>query len=207
MITTLVFDIGGVFLHQPEELTNAVWSGLGLVDPGVTDELLYGDEMWTVYKRGGMTEEEYWTQMLQRLPVQYDGTWESLCHSFERGVVLSDDLVSLARELQSSFYIHALSNAGAELERRLDFFGITNLFGEIINSHRVKMAKPDKSIYTLTCERIGALPEEILFVDDKYRNTSVADEMGFHTHVYTTVENLKQHLTDLNLYGERTTSV
>jgi len=202
MITTIVFDIGGVFFHQPEELTSELRRNLGLADPAVADEVMYGGELWDVYKRGGMTEQEYWNDIIAKLPVHYEGPWSTLCTSFERGVVLDTELASLARKLKQKYHVHALSNAGAELERRLHHFGIADLFSEVINSHYVKMAKPDEKIYRYTCEHVGAKPDEILFVDDKHRNTRVADAMGFHTHVYTTAQSFQKFLLQSEIDSE-----
>lgn len=199
MITTIVFDIGGVFFHTPEQRMQGFWGRLGLGDPAVADDLMHGSEMWNVYKRGGMTEEAYWTALMEQLPMELHGSWETLCRAYEQEVVVDEELVRLARVLKAGYHIHALSNAGAELERRLQAFGIEELFGEVINSHRVNMAKPDEEIYQYTCERIGAQPDEILFVDDKFRNTRVADALGWHTHVYTTVSMFRRFLVEANI--------
>lgn len=196
MIKAIVFDVGGVFLHPIEEQTSKLWNDYGLSDPAVGDHAMYGDELWNVYKRGGMSEEAYWQSLINKLPINYEGSWATFCHLFEHSVELDTELVKIVNDLKQHYPIHALSNAGAELERRLDHFEITNLFGQVINSHYVKMAKPDEAIYTHTSEVIGVSPEEILFVDDKYRNTSVADALGFKTHVYTTAEAFNQFLIE-----------
>jgi FMN phosphatase YigB (HAD superfamily) len=126
--------------------------------------------------------------------MEYTGDWSSLCSQFEHSVGLDTGLYELAMKLKQRFQVHALSNAGAELERRLQHYGISELFGTVINSHRVKMAKPDQEIYRLTSELVKAKPEEILFVDDKYRNTRVAEMLGFQTHIYTTAKSFHKFL-------------
>jgi HAD superfamily hydrolase (TIGR01509 family) len=202
MITTIVFDIGGVFLHQAENLTNKLWNEFGLADPAVGDHAMYGDELWDRYKRGGMTEEDYWKGLINKLPKDFSENWTSLCDWFEHSVELDTELNTIVKKLRKKYQIHALSNAGAELERRLEHFGIADLFGEVINSHHVKMAKPDKEIYQLTAELVGAKPENILFVDDKYRNTRVADELGFKTHVYTNAQSFHAFLIESKIVME-----
>src|SRR5581483_3630937 len=95
--------------------------------------------------------------------------WRAIRDDVERAVVLDKELVELVKWLRDtgSYRIHALSNAGAELERRLHQFEILDLFDVVINSHYVKLAKPDEEIYRLTSKLVKADPGEILFVDDK----------------------------------------
>ena len=78
----------------------------------------------------------------------------------------------------------ALSNAGPELERRLTQFGRFHLFDDVVNSYRVRIAKPDEAIFHHSPALIGFPPDQVLFIDDKLRNTSVADTLGFHIYVY-----------------------
>lgn len=203
MITTIVFDIGGVFFHQPDDTTQDFRSLLGLVDQALVDHTMFKSDIWNQYKRGGMSEEAYWTLLLEQLTVDTSHSWETLCQLFDTSVKLDMELVALAKELKKTYNVHALSNAGVELERRLDHFELTPLFGEVINSHYVKMAKPDVEIYTYTSELIEAKPEQILFVDDKPRNTVIADDLGWNTHIYTNAQNFYTYLIEEQLLSDQ----
>jgi putative hydrolase of the HAD superfamily len=48
----------------------------------------------------------------------------------------------------------------------------------IVYSHEVGMKKPDRRIYELLCERLGLLPEEIIFLDDVEEVVTAAREVG-----------------------------
>lgn len=198
MITTIVFDIGGVFLHQPADQMQRIAQRFGL-NGSKLEHMMYGDDLWEDYKRGRFTEDALWEKIPTRLPSNFSGDIDELRKAVDFAEVLDMRLVTLAGELKGRYRIAALSNAGAELERRLEELGLANLFEWVINSHRVGMAKPDVEIYRYTCEKLGVLPGEILFVDDKERNTRVADEIGLVTHVYTTVSNLVDHLDRLGI--------
>jgi putative hydrolase of the HAD superfamily len=50
----------------------------------------------------------------------------------------------------------------------------------IIYSHEVGLAKPDPRIYQLTCERLGAQPAEIIFLDDFEPCVAAACAYGLH---------------------------
>lgn len=199
MITTVIFDIGGVFFHQPEETTQAFHHKLGIVDQALVDTTMFKRDLWNTYKRGGMTEEAYWKALLSQVNSEYNENWESLCQLFDTSVKLDQELVSIARHLKKKYDVHALSNAGVELERRLKHFQIFDLFDKVINSHYVKMAKPDHDIYSYTAKLVGAKPEDILFVDDKSRNTVIADELGWTSHIYTNAKTFNDYLLEMKL--------
>jgi putative hydrolase of the HAD superfamily len=55
----------------------------------------------------------------------------------------------------------------------------------IIISAEVKMAKPDAEIYELALERLGALPEECLFIDDQMPNVTAAKALGMQAVQFT----------------------
>jgi putative hydrolase of the HAD superfamily len=51
----------------------------------------------------------------------------------------------------------------------------------IIYSHEVGIAKPEKRIFELTCERLGMQPAEVIFLDDAERHVIAARAFGIHT--------------------------
>ncbi|HUT16633.1 MAG TPA: HAD-IA family hydrolase [Anaerolineae bacterium] len=56
------------------------------------------------------------------------------------------------------------------------------------------MRKPDPQIYRLTADRMGLLPEECVFVDDKERNTAVAEKLGMQAIVFRSAAQLMRQL-------------
>lgn len=184
VIEAVVFDVGGVFFHQPTALTDAVARSHGITGD-VLVERLFGGQIWDDHKRGKTTEDEYWAEIVDGLPASFDGRVEALRERVDRAILLDDALVAVIRRLRPDCRIAALSNAGGELERRLAHFGLSPLLPTVINSHRVGMAKPDPEIYLYTAEVLHVAPEQILFVDDRTRNTLAAEQIGFRTHVYT----------------------
>jgi len=56
------------------------------------------------------------------------------------------------------------------------------------------MRKPDPQIYRLTADRMGPLPKECVFVDDKARNTAVAEMLGKKAIVFRSAAQLMRQL-------------
>ncbi|QQE78207.1 HAD family phosphatase [Alicyclobacillus sp. SO9] len=197
-IKLLLFDIGDVFLHRDlgqlhEEARQFGLSGSEL------HEVIYGPR-WDRYKRGQLTEAELLLEIAGQLPSSLENRVVELLESSEKSVVLNESLVTLVGQLQPSYRVAALSNAGANLEARLEHFNIARLFELVVNSHWVRMAKPDEEIYRYTAEHLHLQPNEILFIDDKLRNTSVAEKLGFHTHVFTTTDTFMDFLRQEGLF-------
>ena len=69
----------------------------------------------------------------------------------------------------------------------------------MVNSARVGLRKPDPQIYHLTVERMGLLPGEYVFVDDKGRNTAVAEMLGMKAIVFRSAAQLMGQLDALGV--------
>ena len=91
------------------------------------------------------------------------------------------ELIEYARGLRPRYRTGILSNSfvGAR-EREQEAYGFEDLVDEIVYSHECGMSKPDPRIYALTCERLGVLPEETVFVDDYAPNVVAAREAALH---------------------------
>lgn len=110
--------------------------------------------------------------------------------------------VALAEGLsESGVRLFALTNWAAEtwpyaLER---FAFLTTLFEGIVVSGQEKTAKPGAEIFTILTERYGLTPSETAFIDDSPANVATAKALGFHSHRYTTSDDLATWLGGLGL--------
>ena len=65
----------------------------------------------------------------------------------------------------------------AEEEARYGFEGLSEV---ILYSHEVGLAKPDRRVYALLCERLDVSPDELVFLDDGPLNVDAACQFGIH---------------------------
>lgn len=69
---------------------------------------------------------------------------------------------------------------------------------DIISSHEVGMAKPDRRIYALTCERLNAQPHEVVFLDAAERSIIGARDCGMlavlHRDAQQSIAEIEAHL-------------
>jgi epoxide hydrolase-like predicted phosphatase len=90
-------------------------------------------------------------------------------------------LIDWARMLRPRYKTGILSNSfvGAR-EREHEAYGYGDLVDDLVYSHEVGLLKPDPRIYALSCERLGVLPEEAVFLDDKPPFVAGARGAGLH---------------------------
>jgi putative hydrolase of the HAD superfamily len=88
-----------------------------------------------------------------------------------------------------------LSNMGdavlASIEREFDWL---NDFDVLIWSFQLGLIKPDPAIYHYLLEKLGTLPDETLFIDDKRANAEAARALGMRALEFSTVERLREDL-------------
>jgi HAD superfamily hydrolase (TIGR01509 family) len=99
---------------------------------------------------------------------------------------LNKPMVKLLEELHQGYQTAILSNAGDQTRTIIvDVLELDRWVETIIISAEVKMAKPGAEIYELALERLGALPEDTLFIDDQLPNVTAAKALGMQAVQFT----------------------
>lgn len=188
-IEVVLFDFGGVVVPaQGGEALAAFEARLGL-DPGILHPLMFDSDLWRNVSVGTLDTDGYWDAV--GLGVQRDPTMlrELLADVWEPPDI-DQDVVAIVRALQPRVQVALLSNASLGLEAHLQRLEIADLFDPIINSARVGLRKPDPAVYEHALAVLGVPARNVLFVDDKSRNTVVAEEMGIASIVFDNAQNL-----------------
>ena len=177
MIRAAVFDIGGVLEMVDDDLWQdqwiARWEGLAGASPGTLRRSPFV----------GHSEADFRIRVVTALGLSADRAdlamaewWDAYCGELD--VAMRDFVASLSR---SGLIVAALSNSGdgarREEQRRYDF---ESLFDALVYSDEVGVEKPDPAVYRLTEERLGVLPHEIVFLDDRPAAVEGARAVGWH---------------------------
>lgn len=97
-------------------------------------------------------------------------------------LTIDEEFLQIAPEFKKHHSLALLSNDVSEWSAYLRTkFGLNDIFDEIIISGDVKVRKPDEQIYRLTLERLKAVPEDCIFVDDHLGNLNPASKLGIQT--------------------------
>ena len=180
MIRAIVFDIGGVLEINPDTGWQSKWEQrLGMPMEEITERLV------SLGLDGGLgtcTEEE-WRSGLREVT----GMDQAQADEFMRDLwqwylgTLNVELANFFASLRPRCQTAILSNSFVGAQRREEeLYHFQEMADDIVYSHEVGFAKPDRRIYVLTCHRLGVQPAEVIFLDDAEPNVIAACEFGMH---------------------------
>lgn len=108
----------------------------------------------------------------------------------------NDQLLGHIASLKNSGYkLSILSNVGEDWLDTILAPEERALFDDILLSYKVKLLKPDPLIYMMAAERLGVLPSECVFVDDRPVCVEGARAVDMHAIHY---QNFDQFITELS---------
>lgn len=185
----ILYDIGGVLEvvdddRWPDVLRETWAARFGLTTDEVRARLREAD-LPDMSLRTGVAEE-YWRKLGAALgatptdvATMHAEFWNAYCG------VANTELLDHARSLRGRAGLAILSNSGdgarEEEERR---FGFASIFDPICYSHEQAVAKPDSASYAMALERMGASPEEVLFIDDNEGPVLGAKQCGIRAELH-----------------------
>ena len=182
---TVLFDLGGVVLGSPLHAIRDYEQELGFernaINLVAANTAL--DGAWSRLERGEIEMEVFYVE------------FESDCHaaglSIDARVMMQRMseasgprpvmLTAITRLREAGFKVGALTNNWAHADRNDGTRALRDRFDVFIESSVEGLRKPDPAIYRLACERLGASPEEMIFLDDIGRNLKPARAMGMAT--------------------------
>jgi putative hydrolase of the HAD superfamily len=187
-VTWLLCDYGQVLsLPQPQSDRDSLARASGLDDAG------FWHGYWAhraAYDRADMTSSGYWTAVLgrstdddlvQRLAALDTASW---LHPNVNAIAAS------ARAAERGYRLAILSNAPVDLADALDHIPWLASFEARFFSCRLRLSKPDPAIYRAVLDHLAAMPEDVVFFDDRRDNVDAAARLGIRAHVFTSPEQI-----------------
>jgi 2-haloacid dehalogenase len=147
-------------------------------------------------QRGRMYPE--WRSWLQ----DWRDHWPTMLNGpIDESVEIFKDVVAAKRSGRLKAVL-ALSNWEANTfkiaQARFPF--LQDFDGKLISGEE-RLIKPDPRFFQLLVDRHGVVPGRAIFIDDLKKNTSVAEGMGFQTHLFENPRKLRHHLEVLKVIG------
>jgi len=180
MITTLVFDLGGVLVDwDPRYVYRDLFEG----DDDAMERFLADicNGPWNLEQDRGRSLAAGTALLCTEFPGQaaligaYYGRWPEMLRDEIPG------MVELLTELHEAGRVRllALTNWSAEtFPVARERFAWLGLFEGIVVSGEEKLVKPDPAIFELLAKRFGLDPAQTLFVDDAQKNVDGARAAG-----------------------------
>ena len=187
-VDAVIFDLGGVIMKNggPRDFTRRYPDH----DPSVVAEIVMGphhldtDHQWHRLERGEITMAE--CRALTKDMLDAAGIVATAPAPAAGGGAfnfqLNDEMVAFIHDLKAAgLPIAILTNNVKEFrEMWWPLMDFASVFDAIVDSHEVKMRKPNPDIYHLTMNRIGATPNRTAFLDDLRANVDAASALGMH---------------------------
>lgn len=111
------------------------------------------------------------------------------------GNVPNEPLFAYIRDVVApSYRVGLLSNAGANwLDTMFEPWQVA-LFNQVVLSYELGAVKPDAVMYETIALKLGVLPEEAVFVDDRIEFVSGAHAVGMNAIQYKDMEQMRAEL-------------
>jgi 2-haloacid dehalogenase len=197
MIKAIIFDLGGVLIDwNPEYLYRKIFEDEQQMRQFLA-EVCTSD--WNEEQDAGRTLKEATDLLIAQYPEKkeyiraYYGRWEEMLNGAIEGTVE----IFEALKQSGKYNIYALTNWSAELfpiaQQRFEFL---NWFDGIVVSGTEKMRKPNPAFFQLLLDRYDLKAEEVLFIDDNFRNIQAALNMGIDSIHFISPEELRAELED-----------
>lgn len=184
MIKALIFDCFGVFYSDPV----FAYMRDSTTPPEKAKALHSLDEQAA---RGLLDKSGFVTQAASIVGIPERKAEQRFFHSDDR----NERLVEFMQELRKTYKVAMLSNISGDM---MDgFFSLDErqqLFDVVILSGDVKMAKPDRAIFGLVCERLGVKLNEAVMIDDIQSTCDIVKTFGMQSICYRNFEQFKAEL-------------
>jgi putative hydrolase of the HAD superfamily len=196
-ITTVIFDVGGVLLHEVDRTPRETAAQKLGVSYDALNQAVFNHPLGHRATIGEITTPQIWQAIGESFQLSPSET-AALEQEFLGGNQIDTALVDFARSLRGTYKTAILSNAWDDLrEVILHKWQIADAFDEIIVSAEVGCAKPDPQIYALTLQTLGVNPEEAVFIDDLEPNILAARQAGMSGILFHNREQVLQELKEI----------
>jgi FMN phosphatase YigB (HAD superfamily) len=195
MITTIIFDLSEVYLNGLLGVEKYLEETLGIP---ISNADLFVPELEQLF-HGEITEEAYWQALIAK------HSWSLSVADLKVAVRNNFREIKGTREIieslkKNGYRLGLLSIHAKEwivhCEKEFDYH---RLFDSFMYSFEVAICKPEKKAFELMLQKLDVTPEECLFIDDSPKNTASAKDMGITVLDFTTPEQLKNDLIQLNI--------
>jgi epoxide hydrolase-like predicted phosphatase len=197
MIKAICFDLDGVYFTG-ESFQRFKKKISGNVSEKKSNDVLYSSQMMLDFKKGIISENEYWDYARRELKVEYTNQeiFKMLTDSYE----VNPEVLEVVRKARRGGYQTCICSNNfvtriRELNKKLKFlkdFDIT------VFSFQIGYLKPERKIFETLIKESKVKPEEILYSDDSQEKLAGAVDLGINAFLY---ENFQQFVSKLREYG------
>ena len=195
MITWFLFDLGNTLIKLAyERVLENVRRSAALTRDELVD-ILEEPGGYRDMERGAITFREFYEFIADKSGYRgslhdFREIWSDF---FDGPIPGSEDLLERIRAKYRVAFLSNSNEVHAELIPRR-FATLFRKDDRFVFSHRFRVAKPDPEIFRRALEVIGALPQNVVFVDDLLENVLAARSEGLRSFQFVDATQLRREL-------------
>ncbi len=196
-IESVIFDWGGVLIDDPRPgLLRYCSEAFGIPLEEYTP---VHDSFLDDFHKGKISEEEFWRQISDKLGKPMPTAHSHWYDAFRSAYVPKQQMFLLAASLHDKDYKTALLS-NTEMPA-VEFFHEQgyDMFDVLVFSCVEGVMKPDRRIYEITLQRLGSIPGQAVFIDDREDYIKGAQEAGLNTVFFKSIDQVKDELAGLGV--------
>ena len=197
MITSVLFDFGGVVLSSPFDAFNAFEEANGLPPDFIRTINTNNpdDNAWAKFERRDVDPTEFDELFAQESEAAGHRIGGATILELIHGKIRPEMVEAIRRVTAAGLRTACLTNNfRPSSESPPEILEVMALFDEVVESSKVGIRKPEVRFYEIALEKLGIDAAEAVFLDDLGINLKPARAMGMTT---IKVLNADQALTDL----------
>jgi len=195
-LRAVVFDYGMVLTDKQGEEAHAALVRITGLPLEQFESFYWADRH--AYDEGKLTGLQFWQKLIDNAGLKLPPETVRELNQLDARMWTTQNPAMLAWQLelkQRGFLTAILSNMGDNvLENMMREFDWLPRFDVLVWSFQLRMAKPDPAIYRYVLDKLGVLPEEALFIDDKLVNIQAAQALGMQAIQFSDVAKLREDL-------------
>ncbi|MBM2802982.1 MAG: hypothetical protein HW419_875 [Deltaproteobacteria bacterium] len=182
MIRTVVVDLGGVLFSEGKSVALEKLSTMHGYDRALVGAILSSPKS-ILLRKGLLSDADFWRWAQQQLPASYDS--RLIQDEWYNGYILDQEIYALVSKLRNKYSIVAFSgNIKSRVAFLQEKYHFRHLFDIEVYSFDFHMTKPEPAFVEAMIAKSGALPEEIVYIDDNDTYAQPARDLGVNVVIH-----------------------
>lgn len=198
-IRAVIFDWGGVLIDNPAP--GLVRYCADKLSVSKEDYIKAHNRFAKDFEKGLISEEDFWAEVCRALGMSTPDITSLWSSAFRSVYSPRTDVFSAASSLHNNGYRTALLSNTEEPTMRFFHELEYDMFDVLVFSCAEGTRKPERKIYEIAMERLGLMPEQTVFIDDKQEFINAAEQMKINTILFRDIEQVKTELSRLGVTG------
>jgi FMN phosphatase YigB (HAD superfamily) len=197
-IKAIIFDLGNVVIDFNHMIAAERISKFTDKSGREIYDLFFDSELTGNFEEGKIPPAEFFLKIKKKLGLQigyaeFVPIWNEIFFLSER----NKKVYAIAKSLKKDYKLALLSNINVlHFEYIKQNFPVFDAFHEVVASCDLGIRKPHPLIYQKALDKLGSLPGETFYTDDRADLIECANKLGVKGFVFTDINQLERNLAD-----------